>query len=158
MFIPETSLIVGAGKEGVMYVLDTNDMGHYSPTDSDIVQEFQATHSFFGSPLAWSGAGAIRLYVWGMGDPLKEFVYSGGMFDATPLATSTAATPFVQDEDPCGVLALSTNGDTPGTAILWATHPTESPDQQTSPGVFHAYNPVTLNEPGARPSKGSPSS
>ena len=43
LLIPNTNLIVGGGKEGVMYVLDSNNMGHFrSGNNGQIVQSFQA--------------------------------------------------------------------------------------------------------------------
>lgn len=45
-----------------------------------------------------------------------------------------------------GALAVSSNGSTDGTGIVWATIPTSDPDHATVPGVAYAFNAETLDE------------
>lgn len=144
ILIPGTSLVVGAGKDGYLRVIDTKQMGHLVSGDTQIVQEFPVTQSFFGSPLAWAGGGATRLYLWGVFGPLQEFVLSNGAFDATPAKTSTATTPIGQN--PVGVLSLSSNGDASTSAILWASMPTGDPNAMSVAAILYAFDPVTLED------------
>lgn len=148
LLIPGTSppLMVGVGKQGLAYVVDTSNLGHMAAGDTQIVQEFPVlSHGqFFGSPLVWAGGGATRLYVWCTESPLTQFVLSGNTFNTTPVATSVATTPF--GYNPTGVLTLSSNADSPGSAILWASKPTADPNSATVPGILYAFDPITLDE------------
>jgi hypothetical protein len=154
VLVPGTSLVVGAGKGGILYVVNTANMGHVIPStaadagDPQIVQEFQITKAFYGSPLVWVNGGTTRLYIWGPGDPVKQFVLSGSTFGTTPAATSTATTipAAYEGADPVGILAMSSNGSAPGSAILWASKPLANPNRTTVSGMLYAFDPVTLNE------------
>ncbi len=151
ILVPGTSLVVGAGKGGVMYVVNTTNMGHFHGGDAgdpQIVQEFPVTVAYYGSPLVWVSGGTTRLYLWGPGDPVKQFVLSGNQFGTSPAARSIPVTVDAgyEGSDPVGILALSTNGDTPGTAILWASKPTANPNRTTVTGMLYAFDPITLNE------------
>jgi hypothetical protein len=96
VLIPGTSLLVGGGKQGMLYVMDTNFMGGFTPTpgilgcifqDSpdNVVQEFQATffqnggatRHIHGSPVFFNGGPSAQyLYVWGETDYLRAYKYS----------------------------------------------------------------------------------
>lgn len=143
ILIPGTSLVVGAGKDGYLRVIDTKQMGHMVSGDTQIV-EFPVANSFFGSPLAWEGSGATRLYLWGLETPLEEYVLSNGTFGTTATAMSTAVTPA--GYDPVGVLSLSSHGDASTSAILWASMPTGDPNGMSVPAILYAFDPVTLED------------
>ncbi len=65
--IPGTHLVLGGGKEGVLYTLDTRNLGHLG--DEHAVQHFQATVSHLHSLVYWQSAKAgDLLYVWGQKD------------------------------------------------------------------------------------------
>jgi hypothetical protein len=153
VLIPGTSpqLVTGGGKQGILYVVDTTNMGHMGTVDDLNTQEFHAVplrQSIFGAPAVWTGGGTPRFYVWGTGDVLREYVFGGGLFETTPAAMSDAsiATPSVELQDPVGVLSVSSNGSRPGTGIVWATKPLTNPDHATVPGTFYAFDALTLTE------------
>ena len=65
--IPGTDLVLGGGKEGVLYLLDRNRLGHLG--DEHAVQHFQATASHLHSLVYWKSAKSGELlYVWGQRD------------------------------------------------------------------------------------------
>src|SRR5260370_12627871 len=74
--IPGTTNIVGGGKQGLLYLVDTNNMGKFNATSDRVVQEFQATNGL-GTPVFWNNLSAPTLYVWGVNDSLKAFTYNG---------------------------------------------------------------------------------
>lgn len=147
LLIPGTNLIVGGGKDGIFYLLDTNNMGHEVANDTQIVQKFQATfvHNgcatlhIHGSPVFWnSNTNGQLIYVWGENDFLRQFKFSG-VFNTSAFHTSTmtAAT--------CGMpgcqLSVSANGGAAGSGVLWANCVLSGDaNHSTTPGIFRAFN------------------
>ena len=141
MLVPGTTWAIGAGKEGKLYVVDRNSMGHFHDgDDSQIVQSFQATaplpqytHALFGSPVFWNG----RIYLWGQADDLRSYRLGDAGFDTTP---QTSATLGIQPPLPGAILSISANGNTPRTGILWASHPKSDAGRATAVGVLRAFD------------------
>ena len=142
LLVPNTNLVVGGGKEGVMYVLDRSNMGHFrSGNNGQIVQSFQASTAarMNGAPVYWnSPTYGPSIYVWPAGDPLKVFRLVGGLFLTPASAQSTVLAPSGM---PGAMLSLSASGSTPGTGILWATLSRSGDANHTSqPGILRAYD------------------
>jgi hypothetical protein len=138
------SLMVGGGKAGVLYVVDTSHMGHLGVGADTNLQEWRATSAIFGAPAVWTGGGETRLYLWGVGDVVREFALSNGLFATTPVAiTPTVRSPFVPG-GASGILSVSSNGSNAATGILWAVIPTALPDEATVPGTLYAFDAITL--------------
>jgi hypothetical protein len=57
--IPGTHLVLGGGKQGVLYILDTRDFGYLG--DEHVLQHFQATASHLHSLVYWESAKSGRL-------------------------------------------------------------------------------------------------
>jgi hypothetical protein len=142
LLVPNTNLLVGGGKEGVMYVLDRNNLGHFrAGNNGQIVQSFQASTAarMNGAPVYWnSPAYGPAIYVWAAGDPLKVFRLVNGLFQTPASAQSTALAPGGM---PGGLLSLSANGSAAGTGILWATLSRGGDANHASqPGILRAYD------------------
>jgi hypothetical protein len=104
--------VVASGKEGVVYVLNRDNMGMYSPgADSQIIQEF-ALEPYTGldimmdSPAYWNNT----VYFAPGASPLMAFPLSGGLL-GTPLLGSGK---YTGTHSP----SISANGNSNG--ILWA--------------------------------------
>jgi beta-lactam-binding protein with PASTA domain len=139
MLIPDTSLVVGGGKQGVMYVLDRGNLGHFqSIADTQIVQSFAVSAGRLDAPpVFWNSPGGPTLFVWPSSDVLKAFRLVGGVFETTPVAQG----PVAAGGAPGGALSISANGSGAGTGILWAVLPGDgSAVTQTQPGVVRAYD------------------
>jgi hypothetical protein len=137
--IPGTPYIVGGGKQGFLYLVNTNGMGLQQ-------QPFQADKGLWGSPVIWTeNPNGPTLYVWGVNDRLKAFTYNGILmsFNTNPAAESSP-TIITPDGDGCGALSLTSNGNLPGTGILWATIPLWDPDHQTAHGKLCAFDATNL--------------
>jgi hypothetical protein len=132
--IPGTHLVLGGGKEGVLYLLDTRDLGHLG--DEHAVEHFQATTSHLHSLVFWhSAATGDSLYVWGQRDKAKVYRLHGERFDQTPAMMRDVP----NQGHPGAMLSLSANGDHNG--ILWAAiHATGDSWHESRPGVLHAYD------------------
>jgi hypothetical protein len=119
MLIPGTSLLAGGGKAGIMYLLNTNGLGHETSGDSGAIQTV-AISQMRGGPVYWQRStanGGPMLYTWGVSDALKAFPFNGSTLATTPSAQGIVSNQIY----PGGILALSANGSTPGTGVLWAT-------------------------------------
>jgi hypothetical protein len=121
MLVPGTSLLVGGGKQGVMYVLNTANLGQNTANDSGAVQRWPiANAELRGGPVYWqrsTARGGPLLYDWGMTDALRAYPFNGATFATVPSARGSVTNQIY----PGGILTLSANGDTPGTGVLWAT-------------------------------------
>ncbi|MEA2757785.1 MAG: hypothetical protein QOH65_398 [Methylobacteriaceae bacterium] len=137
----EPPRIVTGGKEGVLYVLDRNNLGKHvgAPNqnaedckNTNIVQQvfaFEAmqhgneTHwgNIHGAPVYWRGPDAARIYVWGENSPLKAYKFAQGQLqEVSGPKQSGFRPPFGM---PGGMLALSADGDKAGSGIVWAVVP-----------------------------------
>ena len=129
-------LIVGAGKAGTIYLVDTANMGHYSTSgsDSQIVQYITGAVQGGGSyatPAYWNN----RIYYTGKSDNVRAFGIANGLINGTPQAKSpTTLGPFT------GSPVVSANGTNNG--IVWVTDP--GAYGSSGAAVLHAYNATNL--------------
>jgi hypothetical protein len=132
--IPGTHLVLGGGKEGVLYSLDTRNLGHLG--DEHALQHFKATASHLHSLVYWQSAKAGNLlYVWGQRDKAKVYRLVGSKLEETPAMMRDVP----NEGHPGAMLSLSANGDKDG--ILWAAiHATGDSWHESRPGVLHAYD------------------
>src|SRR5581483_3796718 len=107
-------LMVGAGKEGRIYVLDRDNLGKWQAgSDSQIVQSLPgAISSLFGNPAYFNGT----VYFCGSGDNLKAFSISNGSLSTSAVSRSPESFGF-----PGCVPAISANGKSNG--IVWVLDP-----------------------------------
>ena len=139
VLIPGTHLVIGGGKEGVLYVIDTAHFGHLG--DEHAVQHFPATSSHLHSMVYWASArNGNVLYLWGQRDRVRVYRFNGSKFDQTPFMIR----PEKNDGHPGAMLSLSADGDKNG--ILWAAiHATGDSWNESRPGVLHAYDADDIN-------------
>lgn len=132
--IPGTHLVLGGGKEGVLYTLDMRNLGHLG--DEHAMQHFKATASHLHSLVFWQSAksGAL-LYVWGQRDKAKVYKFDGDRLAEQPWMMRD----IPNQGHPGAMLSLSANGNKDG--ILWAAiHATGDSWHESRPGVLHAYD------------------
>jgi outer membrane protein assembly factor BamB len=136
--IPGTHLVLGGGKEGVLYTLDTRNLGHLG--DEYAFQHFKATASHLHSLVYWQSATAGNLfYVWGQRDKAKVYKFEGDKLIETP----TAMRDVPNEGHPGAMLSLSANGNRDG--ILWAAiHATGDSWHESRPGILHAYDATDI--------------
>jgi hypothetical protein len=138
LLIPGTSRLVGGGKEGVLYLLDTDLQGdHPIPLQSFAIAPLpnpplQYYRHILGGPVLWSRPGdsdGSRLFVWRMNDVLRSYRITDRFEDCdrqdvqptgTQNCPSIAASRQRIDHHPGGILSLSANAQAPGSAIVWA--------------------------------------
>jgi hypothetical protein len=136
ILIPGTNLLVAGDKRGVQFLVDRNSMGGGGvDQDGQVVQKFRGTAKGMWGPAAYykKGTGG-SYYVWGTGDVLKSYHFNGTKFDAV------AQNPALTIGYPNAALSLSSNGETDGTAILWALR-----TKRTSTGLSATGGPSALD-------------
>lgn len=144
LVIPGTGYVFGGGKQGMVYLLNTHNMGHENNSDQ-VVQEFQATFPsagnagfIHGSPVYFNNGADQYVYVWGENDYLRCFEWRGTSFDSTAVATSVSPAPAINSGEPGGFMSVSANGTNDG--IVWALTPYNGDaNQSTVEGILHAY-------------------
>jgi hypothetical protein len=131
----DTNLLITAGKQGLVYVLNAASLGGVGNS----VQTFWGTTEC--DPRTYSGCNKIhslaywrardeyRLYVWGVGETLRAYGYSGGMFDPMPESQTADTATY-----PGGTLTVTSAWGIPRTGIVWAL----------TPGVLHAYQATNV--------------
>jgi len=154
-------LMIGVGKEGRIYLIDRDNMGHYVKdanltcesveeyrTDVDhVLQELQpqTTGGLFGSMAYWSGTAdsGPYIYIGGFNDHLRIFRLSNGLLSPKSISQSpevfgfSGATP-----------SISSDGAKQGTGIVWAIGPSvcNFPGcDPVGPGSLHAYDATHLS-------------
>jgi hypothetical protein len=149
-----THLLVELGKDGVVYVIDRDNMGTFQPNANQIVQYFSATPGgFWGTPAFWQN----NLYFAGAFDALKQF-----SFDPTTGFNPTAASQSLQNFGfPDVSPSVSSQGGSNG--IIWAIdaglygyaspnaaggvncYVSPVPAACTGPAILHAYDATNLS-------------
>jgi hypothetical protein len=162
LMVPNTSDVLGGGKQGVLYLVNTSNMGHFNASTDNVIQEFQAiygqgTSHIHGAPVYFnSDANGPTTYVWGENDVLRGFLFNTttGLLNPTPFATSTMTAPVTNNDGamPGGFLSISANANSNG--ILWASTPFNGnaagnsnptfPGDGLVQGVLYAFNADTL--------------
>ena len=107
-----THLLTQVGKEGVIYLIDRDNMGQFNPVNNDqIRQSFSGpAHGLWGTPAFWQN----RLYVGGQRDSLKVFDFESAteLFDETVTSLSAHVFNF-----PGTIPSVSSQGASHG--IVW---------------------------------------
>ena len=136
---------ISAGKNGTIYVIDRDNMGHYnSSNDNQIVQA--VVNSFpggtfetgnFKAPVYFNG----NVYFSPDADYIKSFSISNGLLSLSPTSQTSLIANY-----PGATLSLSANGTTNG--ILWAIQRFDldpSGGGARSPGILHAFDATDLS-------------
>ena len=127
-------LMVSAGKNGSIYVVDRDNLTHYHPTDQNV--QTIANVFPFGTPLPGNYSSPVYfngyVYFGPVADVVQAFRLTNGLLSTTPSSTTPQAFPY-----PGGSLAISANGTANG--ILWAVR-----KNGAARGTLHAYDAGNL--------------
>jgi fibronectin type 3 domain-containing protein len=141
---PHPHLAITAGKNGTIYLVDRDNMGHYNPNnDSQIVQSIvnifphgNKNNGNFKAPVYWNG----HLYFSADADVMKSFSLTNGLISTTPTSQTSTVMNY-----PGATLSVSANGNTNG--IVWALQRIDLDPTGAGvrgPGILHAFDANNL--------------
>lgn len=130
-------LVVGAGKEGVLYLLNGDSMGGYG--DSHTRQSFSTGARIFSTGAFWNNT----FYVAGVNVSLRAFTFNtaSNLFDTSAVSHSPSIFGF-----PGSTPSVSSTG-TASNGIVWALDNSQYCTLQSpgcGPAVLHAYDATNL--------------
>lgn len=127
---PTPHLLVGGGKEGKLYVLNRDNLGGNTPSDSGAVQSFAAGNAIFSTPAFWQNT----LYLGLAFDHLKAYSFktTSDTFNTAPSSQS--------------VISFGYGGSTPSISAQGSSHGVVWGIENNSSGaaVLHAYDATNL--------------
>ena len=130
-------LLIGAGKSGTIYLVDRDNMGHFTNNDSQVVQSLvnifpngTPEPGNYSAPVYFNGS----VYFGPINDKVQMFQLNNGLLPKTPTSKSAVVYPY-----PGAALAVSGNGNSNG--VLWAIQRTDSAvaEPGTSGAILRAY-------------------
>lgn len=172
--LTDLHLVVGAGKDGVLYVLDTDTaqfgkgsnfsrlkqppifityfagFGVDAANVANLDRLFDGkTHHLHGSPAFWeSPAHGPMLFDWGENENLRAWTIDGAgkvTFVAKSAETASAGMGGLGGM-PGGFVTVSSNGAQPNTGIIWATAPVSGDaNRHVVEGILRAYDATALD-------------
>ena len=125
-------LAIAGGKEGKLYVLDRDNLGHFNSGGDNVVQTLTGGSGIFSTPAYFNGS----IYFCAAGAPLQAYSLSNGQLSSTP--TSQAATSF---GFPGATPSISADGTSNG--IVWALQ--TNAFHTNGLAILHAYDANDLS-------------
>jgi hypothetical protein len=105
-------LLTQVGKEGVVYLIDRDNMGQFNPSSNDqIRQSFSGPGGVWGTPALWNN----NLYIGGINDSLRQFTFDPAKEQFNTPAASLSSHVF---NFPGPTPSVSSQGASHG--IVWA--------------------------------------
>jgi hypothetical protein len=122
-------LVIGAGKDSSIYVVNRDSMGKYSPSANNIWQQVDGVlrGAVFSTPAYFNGT----IYYGPVGRPLTALAVTNAMLSSTNVSYTNTFFEY-----PGTAPAISANGT--ANAIVWA-------HENSDPAVLHAYDATNLS-------------
>lgn len=174
--VPNSHLLIAGGKEGRMYLIDRNSMGKGTVPSLQSFQVTHnpappVYYNIHGTPVIWPRNNEMFVYIAGEEDPVKQYRLvpdtgaggAGWKFESgnPPYRTSPVSAPYPNFPNgefgqagrdpvwmPGGFLALSADGSTDGTGILWVAMPyAGNANHMVVRGVLRAFDASDVSKP-----------
>jgi hypothetical protein len=122
-------LALGAGKDGTIYVVNRNNMGHFDPDNDGIYQEVRYTgHGVWSTPAYFQN----KVYFGAQNEPIVALDIQNALLPTSPSDETLNNFPY-----PGATPSISAAGS--DNAILWAV------ENGSDLAVLHAYDPADLS-------------
>jgi outer membrane protein assembly factor BamB len=168
------SLVVGTGKDGVLYVLDKDNTKFGQGSDYSVLKQQPIfftyfpgfgidasnvhaldqlydgkTHHLHGSPVFWNTpVRGPMLFVWGENECLRAWTIAASGTTQFVAKSHEVASAGAGGKGgmPGGMLTLSSNGTSAGTGIVWSLTPISGDaNRHVVEGILRAYDAETLD-------------
>jgi hypothetical protein len=140
-----THLLVQGGKEGSVFLINRDNMGGFSSTGNNVVQELPPGTiggGSFDTPAYFNNGMQQLIYIMGSADVLKAFTLANGQLSTSPFAQTSQQFGF-----PGATPSISANGTQNGIVWVADVHKNGTGGHPNSgPAVLHAYDATTLQE------------
>ena len=142
LLIPNSNVLICGNKQGILYLLNTRQLGHESATNEHVLQALPVRGGrVLSGPVYWEGPAGPMVYVWCEADFLKAYHFNGSRLATTPSARGKIGS----HGSPGGALTVSSNASQHGTGIVWGTISlNRSADHGNAQGGLFAFNAETL--------------
>ena len=122
------NLLIGCGKQGLIYVMDRSNLGKFNSGFDAVMQEVSLSgHGTWSNPAYFNGS----IYYHAQGDVLKAFSISDGAMSAAPTSQSTIKYGY-----PGATPSVSSNGNANG--IVWDVQ------YDSTHAILHAYDATNV--------------
>ena len=153
VLIPNSSLSLSGSKAGILYLVNSNKMGHVTSDNSGAVQQIKVytngtnsgTKHIHGTPAYFSSpSGQEYIYVWSENGLLKQIPFNRStmMFDT---AKTILGLTILPQGMPGSMISISSNQKNTGTGVVWAVHPLQgNAVNAVVPGVLQAFDATNI--------------
>ncbi|HYV90627.1 MAG TPA: T9SS type A sorting domain-containing protein [Chitinophagales bacterium] len=147
LLVPNTHFAISGGKEGKMYVVNRDTMGGVDTVDH-VTEKFDegSGNQLHGGPVFWHSDTADYIYVWAANQYMHAYKVSYNPMQPLDLPAAMTSGVSSSQGQQGGMLAISANGSSLGSGILWATLPLSGDaNHETRPGILRAYDADDLS-------------
>jgi hypothetical protein len=137
--IPNSIFFLTGAKDGNLFLLNRDAMGGYSAAGNQVQQEIHVSSNseMHCQPSYYSGSVGEFVYLWPENESLHAYPFDRG--------SNTLGQTVFGPNGPTGhsgaILSVSSNGQTPGTGIVWASYAyTGDAEHDVSPGMLRAFD------------------
>jgi len=145
--IPNSQLMFSGGKEGVIFLLNRDDLGKLEGAQGGPLQRFQAGNGCGQKDCAqtlgtafWGRHNDGVLYVWDRRDVLRAYNFVNNRFVTTPAAVSAT------EPGMTGGPSVSANGSDVGSGIVWAATTQSTSSGGQVPGTLRAFRASDVSQ------------
>ncbi len=145
--IPNSPLMFAGGKEGVIFLINRENMGKLEDEKGVPVQRFKATNGCGRKDCAqtlgtafWARKKDGILYVWDRNDFLNAYDFIDGRFVTTPSAVS------IEKRGMNGGPTVSANGSDIASGIVWSATTQSTKSGGLAPGTLRAFRASNIRE------------
>jgi len=148
LLLPNTKIAIAGSKDGLLYIMDRDNMGGYNAGDNNILQSINlGTNARLHTTLTYyKGAQKEFVYAWSENSALKAFPFdrAANTFDVANTINSGTQGP---EGNSGAFTSVSSNGSIDSTAVLWATFAVNGDaNQSTRPGILYAFSATDVTK------------